>query len=61
MASREQHAAAAERAIESNVKPGVEVDIAMVAIEVAKVQATLAMAAALSEIATKLHTIKTGY
>jgi hypothetical protein len=47
---------AAEQAL-SNVKAGVEVDTAMVAVEVAKVQATLAVAAALSEIAQHLYKI----
>jgi hypothetical protein len=56
MASRTQHAVAAEQAL-SNVKAGVEVDTAMVAVEVAKVQATLAVAAALSEIAQHLYKI----
>ena len=61
MASRTEHAAAAEKAL-SNVKPGLEVDVAMVVIEVAKVQATLALAAAITEaahdIANNLYKIR---
>ena len=57
MASREQHAAAAEKNM-ANIKPGLEIDACMVVVETAKVQATLAVAAALSEIAQNLWRIK---
>lgn len=60
MANREQHAAAAEKSL-SHVRSGMEVDVAMVAVEAAKVQATLALAAAVSEIAQNLYRIKRGY
>jgi len=59
MGSREFHAGKAEEVTAMALKvPGATTTTLL---EAAKVEATLAMAAALSEIAAKLHTIKTGY
>lgn len=56
MASRIEHATAAEKNL-ANVKPGTDLEVAMVVIEVAKVHATLALAAAMSEIAQNLYKV----
>lgn len=57
MASRVEHSAAAERGL-SELKPGLEVDVAMVAVEAAKVQAMLALAAAIDGAA---HTLASNF